>query len=528
MSMCGGVFFFLRSRRAAQHFCLLHLDTDSRAPGGETKNDLLSPLQTMRMKLTGAQLKGTLRQVWSVFVRLFTADSPDSWRNKVLLSAFCLALSVLLSCLLFLGLCYSLKYETAVSAGVAVAFCGGSTIALSLSQNVRCFAVLVLISCGLKQIRNLLTAAGTSLVVLWNVRNTLENLRGLAKSLLCNLEAKKILVDLAPLSNYVQMLRWVGGQLKHFTDFGAGELRSEFKLSASADSVVFKQKLSEAKQVLNQTAVSALAAMNMTSSVAQKLLPALGILLLVLLTARYVKKYRTDRGFQNIFITDALLRYDEQQRAEGKPSIFPLTEKEKKRYISIPSSRPSAKEGKAMLKFGFPVFTNLLIWLFFIGIDALVYWLIGVLRTRLEELEPFQIPVIMHLKEDKSVIGIPIHVDRERRDYSYNLTLFEQKCLPEPRLMLYSTVPLLVILTLLTCLSLLSAKLTQLRLLVSERFFSEHAAERARHLHQKILRKRNKWKVGNLKGELATLVKQAQFWCPILFGRQQDNFEPLT
>ena len=235
-------------------------------------------------------------------------------------------------------------------------------------------------------------------VVLWNVRNTLENLRGLAKSLLCNLEAKKILVDLAPLSNYVQMLRWVGGQLKHFTDFGAGELRSEFKLSASADSVVFKQKLSEAKQVLNQTAVSALAAMNMTSSVAQKLLPALGILLLVLLTARYVKKYRTDRGFQNIFITDALLRYDEQQRAEGKPSIFPLTEKEKKRYISIPSSRPSAKEGKAMLKFGFPVFTNLLIWLFFIGIDALVYWLIGVLRTRLEELEPFQIPVIMHLK----------------------------------------------------------------------------------------------------------------------------------
>lgn len=348
--------------------------------------------------IAAAQLKRTLLQVWSAIVQLFTAASPDNLRDKLLLSAACLALSTLLSILLFLGLCYSLKYEVVVSAVVAIAFCIGSSVALSLSQSVRCFAVLVLMFCGLKQTRNLLIAAGTSLVVLWNVQNTIENLRGLAKSLLCNLEAKKVLVDLTPLSNHVQMLRWVGDQLRHFTDFGVVHSQSKFSLKASPDSVEFQQKLSEAKQALNQTAMSALVAINTASSVAQKLLPAVGILLLVFFTARYVKKYRADKGFQNIFITKALLHYDEQQRAQGMPSIFPLTEKEKKRYISIPSSWPSAKEGKIMLKFAMPILTNLLIWLFFIGIDALVYWIIVVLHTRLEELEPFQVPVIMHLK----------------------------------------------------------------------------------------------------------------------------------
>ncbi|KAL2084298.1 hypothetical protein ACEWY4_019816 [Coilia grayii] len=480
------------------------------------------------MKITAAQLKQATRQAWCGVVQLFTSDTPDNWRDRFLLTAVCLALSVLLSCLLFLGLCYSLKYETVVSAGVAVAFGVGSSLALSLSQSVRCFAVLILISCGLKQIRNVLTAAGTSLVVLWNVQNTLQNLRDLARSLLCNLEAKKVLVDLAPLGNYVRMLRWVGSQLRQFTDFGIVTGKSEFKLRPSVDSVEFQQKLSEAKHVLNQTAVSALAAMHTASSVVEKLFPALGILLLVLLTARYVKRYRTDRSFQNVFITDALLRYDEQQRAQGKASIFPLTEKEQKRYVAIPTSRPSVKEGKAVLKFAMPVMTNLLIWLFFICVDGLVYWIITLLRTRLEELEPFQIPVIMHLKEDKAFVGIPISVDRDKHDYSFNVSLFEKKCLPEPKLMVHSLVPLLVILCLLLCLSLLSAKLTQLRLLVSERFFAKHAEERAQHLHEKILRKRSKWKIAMLKEEWAKLVKQAQFWCPLLFGERQDDFEVLT
>lgn len=105
-------------------------------------------------------------------------------------------------------------------------------------------------------------------------------------------------------------------------------------------------------------------------------------------------------------------------------------------------------------------------------------------------------------------MGIKIPVDRGRRDYSYHIALFEKQCLPEPKLLFHSTVPLVAILVLLVCLSLLSAKLTQLRLLVAERFFAEHAEARAQHLHEKILRKRSKWKVGMLKGELATLVKQ--------------------
>ncbi|XP_063055915.1 dendritic cell-specific transmembrane protein [Engraulis encrasicolus] len=463
------------------------------------------------MKIAAGQLKRATRQVWCGAVQIFTSDTPDGWRDRLLLTAVSLALSILLSILLFLGLYFSLKYEAVVAAGVAIAFGVCSSVALSLSHNARCFTVLAIISCGLKQIRNILTAAGTSLVVLWNVQNTLQNLRGLARSLLCNLEAKKVLVDLAPLSNFVRMLKWVGSQIGHFTDFAVLNSKTEFKLRPSVDSVVFQQKLSEAKRVLNETATSALAAMHTASSVAEKLFPALGILLLVLFTARYVKRYRTDRKFKNVYITEALLRYDERQKAQRKASIFPLTEKEKKRYIAIPTARPSVKEGKGILKFAMPVFKTLFIWLFFIGIDALVYWLITLLRTRLEEMEPFEVPVIMNLKELKTLVGIPIHVDTERRDYSFQVSLFEKQCLPEPKLLLHSLAPLLVILCLLLCLSLVSAKLSQLRLLVSERFYAWHAEERARHLHEKILRKRSKWKMASLKGELARLAKQVCF-----------------
>lgn len=111
-------------------------------------------------------------------------------------------------------------------------------------------------------------------------------------------------------------------------------------------------------------------------------------------------------------------------------------------------------------------------------------------------------------QEDTAVIGIKMPVDRGRHDYSYHIPLFEKQCLPEPKLLAYTTVPLGAILALLVCLSLLSAKLTQLRLLVAEHFFAEHAEVRAQHLHEKILRKRSKRKVGMLKGEFATLVKQ--------------------
>lgn len=73
------------------------------------------------------------------------------------------------------------------------------------------------------------------------------------------------------------------------------------------------------------------------------------------------------------------------------------------------------------------------------------------------------------------------------------MTLFEKKCLPKPKLLLYnSVVPLAAILLTLFIMALVAAKVSQLRLMVCERFFSDAAEQRVEYLHAKILRKRLK------------------------------------
>jgi len=89
------------------------------------------------------------------------------------------------------------------------------------------------------------------------------------------------------------------------------------------------------------------------------------------------------------------------------------------------------------------------------------------------------------------------------------VSLFEKKCLPEPELWLYqSLVPLSVVLALLVVLILLSSQIVQLRVVLSEQFFSDVARKRAAYLHAKILRKRCKSKVGEHEGDLKTLAMQ--------------------
>ena len=86
------------------------------------------------------------------------------------------------------------------------------------------------------------------------------------------------------------------------------------------------------------------------------------------------------------------------------------------------------------------------------------------------------------------------------------MSLFEKKCLPKPKLLLYtSVVPLAAILLTLLIMALMAAKVAQLRLMVCEQFFSTAAEERVEYLHAKILRKRVKKKKGKNNCSLTSL-----------------------
>uniref|UniRef100_A0A3P9C2D1 Dendrocyte expressed seven transmembrane protein n=1 Tax=Maylandia zebra TaxID=106582 RepID=A0A3P9C2D1_9CICH len=377
-----------------------------------------------------------------------------------------------------------------LAGGIAACFGTLLTVALFLSKRVRCLGTLFVISIFMKKSRNLLLTAGTSLVVLKNIRNTLENLSLLVRSMICNLKAKKASI-IAPFTNYVQMLKWIGDMLKGVTNLGVVRFDSQLNVSPRLESEEFRQRLAGAEQKLNETVKYAQALMNTVSSVTDRMFPAISFLVLMMFIALHIKKYCRDMKYKNRFISSKFVHFDEKQKAEGKSHVLPLTAEEEQLYTFIPSARPTTREGKAMVKFGIPVVSHFIAWVIFITVDALLYCFVDIVTARLSELEPFHIPLLMSIKVN----------------FSYSVTLFEKQCLPKPKLLLYSSViPLTAILLTLLVMALMSTKVSQLRLMVCEQFFPSAAEERVEYLHGKILRKRFKMRKEKNNCSLRSLI----------------------
>ncbi|KAG7475052.1 dendritic cell-specific transmembrane protein [Solea senegalensis] len=473
------------------------------------------------MLTSWVRVKQSLEDVGSLAVDVFTTGKRDGSQRAIILLLTCSFSSLLVSTLLLLYLLYTLDYDMAVAGGIAGCFGTILTIALFLSKRVRCLGTLFMISIFMKKSRTLLLTAGTSLVVVKNIRNTLENLTGLLRSMICNLKAKKAAIA-APFSNYVKMLKWIGNMLKGITDLGVVNLDPQLKVSPRLESEKFQEKLGEAEQRLNETVKYVQSLVNTVSSVTDRMFPAISFLLLMLFIALHIKKYCSDMKYQNRFISSRFIHFDEKQKAEGKPHILPLTQDEREMFIALTSICPTARERKAVLKFGVSVVLHFVAWLIFITVDALLYCFVDIVTTKLSELEPFHVPLLMSIKGVATLIGITFNEEMHQKDFSYSVTLFEKKCLPKPKLLLYESIfPLAVILLILLIMALMAAKVVQLRLVVCERFFSTAAEERVEYLHAKILRKRLKRRNEENNCSLRSLIAKLHFWFPLLFRPKQ-------
>ncbi|GAA6217578.1 dendritic cell-specific transmembrane protein isoform X2 [Lates japonicus] len=474
------------------------------------------------MLLSWITIKQSLKGFCFLAVDVFTTGNRDGFRRTLILLLTCSFSSLLLSTLLFLYLLFTLDYKTSVAGGITGCFGTLLTAALFSSKRVRCLGTLFVISIFMKKSRNLLLTVGTGLVVVKNVSNTLENLKALLGSMICNLRAKKPAI-LATFSNYVKMLKWIGNMLKGVTDLGVLNLDSQLKVSARPELEKFMEKLREAEQKLNETVKKAQSLVNTVSSVTDQLFPAISFLMLMLFIALHIKRYCNDMKYENRFISGKLVCFDKKQKMEGKPHILPLTPEERKLYTPIPSARPTARERKAVLKFGVSIVFHFVAWVIFIAVDALLYYFVDIVTTELSELEPFQVPLLMSIKGIATLIGIPFSEENHQNDFSYSVTLFEKRCLPKPKLLLSSSIfPLAVILLTLLIMTLMAAKVAQLRLMVCERFFSTAAEERVEYLHAKILRKRLKMRKERNNCSPRSLFIKPHFWCPLLFRPKED------
>lgn len=357
------------------------------------------------MLLSWTRVQQSLKDIGYLSVDVFISGKRDGFRRTLILLLTCSFSSSLLSSLLLLYLLFTLRYELAVAGGIAACFGTLLTVSLFLSKRVRCLGTLLVISVFMKKSRNLLLTTGTSLVVLRNIRNTLENLSGLLKSMICNLKAKKAAI-IAPFSNYVKMLKWIGNILKGVTDLGVLNLDSQLKVSPRLESEEFKEKLTEAEQKLNETVKYVQFIMNTVSSVTERVFPAISFLVLIMFIVLHIKQFRTEMKYKNRFISSKFVRFDEKQKAEGKPHVLPLTPAEEKLYTAVPSIRPTTGEGRAMLKFGVPIVTHFLAWFMFITVDALLYCFVDIVTTKLSELEPFNVPLLMSIKVSILMISV--------------------------------------------------------------------------------------------------------------------------
>ncbi|EDL08776.1 transmembrane 7 superfamily member 4, isoform CRA_a, partial [Mus musculus] len=247
------------------------------------------------------------------------------------------------------------------------------------------------------------------------------------------------------------------------------------------------------------------------TSVGQKLLALAGLLLILVSTGLFLKRFLGPCGwkYENVYITKQFVRFDEKERHQQRPCVLPLNKKERKKYVIVPSLQLTPKEKKTLGLFFLPVLTYLYMWVLFAAVDYLLYRLISSMNKQFQSLPGLEV----HLKlrgEKQGTQGV-VH------DSAFNISMFEPSCIPKPRLSVSETwVPLSIILLTLIILGLLSSMLMQLKILVSVSFYPKVERERIEYLHAKLLEKRSKQPLREADGKPSLYFKKIHFWFPVL------------
>nr|XP_048313397.1 dendritic cell-specific transmembrane protein [Myodes glareolus] len=446
----------------------------------------------------------------SIFLRLwrtYVFSGSTGWMDFIQHLGVCCFVAFLTTSLLSAAFYWFLP-SVAMLAAVWASTC----VFLCCSKHARCFLLLAFLSCGLREGRNALIAAGTGVVILGHVKNTFYNFRDLLDSMTCNLRAKSFSIHFPLLTRYREALQWI---------YGLATLPNLFDDLLSWNQTLVVSFFSPSRTLeahMNDTKGEVLGALShmvvMTEllySLGQKLLALAGLLLILFSTGLFMKRFLgpCGRQYENVYITRQFVQFDEKQRHQQRPCVLPLSRKERKKYIIIPSLWLSPKERKSLGLFFLPILTHLYVWVLFAAVDFLLFRLISSMNKHLQSLPGLEVHLKLH-GERRGTQDI-IH------DSPFNISMFERSCIPKPRLTVSETwVPLSIILAALTVLGLLSSMLMQLKILVSGAFYPGVERERIQYLHAKLLKKRAKQPRGEAERKRNLYFKKVHFWLPVL------------
>nr|XP_034982041.1 dendritic cell-specific transmembrane protein [Zootoca vivipara]XP_034982042.1 dendritic cell-specific transmembrane protein [Zootoca vivipara]XP_034982043.1 dendritic cell-specific transmembrane protein [Zootoca vivipara]XP_034982044.1 dendritic cell-specific transmembrane protein [Zootoca vivipara] len=451
------------------------------------------------------------QHIWTHFV----GEKKSGWKGRSCLFAICSSVSLMVNVFLFLA-GYSFLVDYPTFSAVAPPFLWiALSMGLFLSRHLRCFAALFFLSCGLREGRNALIAAGTGAVVAGNIQNIFHNLNQLVDSITCILQSQRF----SFLGRYIEAIRWIYNQSKilgnPFKDVVS--VKDKLNVSYAVSDEGLKLRLSETRLHIQDVARQISSILALQPYLGKKVLPLLGVLFIVLGTLHFMRKFLSPHNikFKNTYITKAFIRYDERQQQRRKLCVLPLSKEERELYTMVPSFCQTQKERKCTARFFLPVLANLCIWALFAAVDYLLYWLIFSVSKHLQDFPELEVHLKLyyHKNSDKFIFNHGEIVDKKT---SFSSPLFEHACIPSPNVPHSATwIQLGVILFFLIVLGLCVSTFTQLKILVATSFYPSTDMKRIKYLHSKLLERRSKLPEKNKKRKLNSFAT-LHFWFPIL------------
>ncbi|KAG9478902.1 hypothetical protein GDO78_012522, partial [Eleutherodactylus coqui] len=399
-----------------------------------------------------------------------------------------------------LGLVYSV---IAISLGMII-----SVLAFAF-KSVRCTGLLFLLCCGMKEGRKVLIAIGTSIVVFNNVKNILKNLKVLADSIVCNLEAKGALINAISSEFYKSGLYFIYQNAKGYFFNPLNNivrLTDNFQCNVQISDDKLKNVLNETKQQIEELSSSLSTQLDIIAIVGRIAFLLIGISVILIGAVLFCKQFlsKDNVNYNNVYITTRFKAYDESRRRQHALCVLPLNKTEQDVYITIPSLKMSRKQKQKMVQFLIPVMTYTFIWTLISILDFMLYWLIYTISKNLQSLRPVEVPVTLTYTQ------IDILTPRRNDDIyrnQLNINLFEPQCTPVPELSLSATwIPLAILISVLLFLGLISAFLIQIKLLVITAFYPDKDLERATYLHNKIQEERALLSPPSYTGEVRKII----------------------
>ncbi|EDL08779.1 dendritic cell-specific transmembrane protein isoform 4 [Mus musculus] len=331
----------------------------------------------------------------SIFLRLwgtYVFPRSPSWLDFIQHLGVCCFVAFL-SVSLFSAAFYWILPPVALLSSVWMITC----VFLCCSKRARCFILLAVLSCGLREGRNALIAAGTGVVIFGHVENIFYNFRGLLDSMTCNLRAKSFSVHFPLLKRYTEAIQWIYGlatPLNLFDDLVSWNQTLVVSLFSPSHALEahMNDTRGEVLGVLHHMVVTT----ELLTSVGQKLLALAGLLLILVSTGLFLKRFLGPCGwkYENVYITKQFVRFDEKERHQQRPCVLPLNKKERKKYVIVPSLQLTPKEKKTLGLFFLPVLTYLYMWVLFAAVDYLLYRLISSMNKQFQSLPGLEV----HLK----------------------------------------------------------------------------------------------------------------------------------